>query len=231
MEGCASAPHWARQFMQLGHQVKLLPAQYVKAYVRGNKNDYNDALAIAEASRVPEMRTVTIKTVEQQSVQALHRMRKSAVAERTALANQLRGLLGEFGFVFNQGLSALRKAIPDILEDAENALHPSFRQALSLKCEYLCQLDALVDALTEQLAQEARQHPDIRRLQAIPGFGAIVASAFYSVVGAANTAAAGKTPCRAPANAVTSTCEVWWFTAHARWSLMPTKRTIRRTCG
>lgn len=183
MEGCASAHHWARQFMQLGHQVKLLPAQYVRAYVRGNKNDYNDALAIAEASRVPEMRTVTIKTVEQQSVQALHRMRKSVVAERTALANQLRGLLGEFGFVFNQGLSAFRKALPYILEDAENNLHPRFRHALSLKYEHLCQLDALVDALTEQLAQEARRHPEIRRLQTIPGFGAIVASAFYSVFG------------------------------------------------
>lgn len=183
MEGCASAHHWARQFIQLGHRVTLLPAQYVKPYVRGNKNDYNDALAIAEACRVPEMRTVTVKTVEQQSVQALHRLRRAAVADRTALVNQVRGLLGEFGIVFNLGISALRKALPYVLEDADNGLHPLFRDALSLKYTQLCELDTLVSALTEKLEQEARQHPEIKRLQSIPGFGAIVASAFYSVIG------------------------------------------------
>lgn len=183
MEGCASSHYWAREFTRLGHQVKLLPAQYVKPFVRGNKNDYNDALAIAEACRVPEMRTVAIKTEEQQSVQALHRLRRSAVADRTALANQLRGLLGEFGIVFNQGISTLRKALPEILEDADNGLQPMFRHALALKYKQLCQLDELVAELTAQLEQASRQHPEIQRLQTIPGFGFIVASAFYSVIG------------------------------------------------
>lgn len=183
MEGCASAHYWAREFIKLQHQVKLLPAQYVKPYVRGNKNDYNDALAIAEACRVPEMRTVAIKTVEQQSVQALHRFRRAAVADRTALSNQVRGLLGEFGITFNTGISVLRSKLPEVLEDAENGLHPLFREALALKYAQLCELDTLVNELTDKLEQEARQHPEIKRLQSIPGFGAIVATAFYSVIG------------------------------------------------
>ncbi len=91
IEGCASPHYWARELTQLGHTVKLLPAQHVKPFVRGNKNDFNDALAIAEASRIPEMRPVAIKMTEQQSIQALHRLRRSAVGDRTALSHQVRG--------------------------------------------------------------------------------------------------------------------------------------------
>lgn len=183
MEGCSGAHHWARRFSEAGHQVKLLPAQYVRAYVRGNKNDYNDALAIAEACRVPTMRCVATKTIEQQSIQGLHRLRRSAVADRTALSNQVRGLLAEFGIIFNQGLSTLRKHLPAILEDAENDLHPLLRDALALKYTQLCELDNLVEAFTSCIEQEAKQHPQIQRLQSIPGFGAIVSTAFYSVIG------------------------------------------------
>ena len=104
MEGCASAHYWARERGELGHEVRLVPAQHVKAYVRGNKNDYNDARAIAEAAQRPDMRCVRVKTVEQQDVQALHRMRAARVAERTALCNQTRGLLAEYGVVVAQGV-------------------------------------------------------------------------------------------------------------------------------
>lgn len=183
MEGCASSSYWARELSKLGHQVKLLPAQYVKAHVRGNKNDYNDALGIAEACRVPEMRTVTIKTVEQQTLQSLQCLRRTAVADRSALSCQVRGLLGEYGIVFNTGVSTLRKALPDILEDADNNLRSSFRSALTLKYTQLCQLDELIEELTNLIQQESRQHPEVQRLQTIPGFGPVVASAFYGVIG------------------------------------------------
>lgn len=183
MEGCASSHYWARELSKLGHTVKLLPAQHVKPFVRGNKNDFNDALAIAEASRVPEMRPVAAKTVEQQSIQGIHRLRRSAVADRTALSNQVRGLLAEFGIVMNQGIGTLRKRLPDILEDAENDLPDFFRRALWLKQNQLKELTELVDDLSRLIQSEARQHDEIKRLQSIPGFGAIVASTFYSVIG------------------------------------------------
>ncbi|MEE9412957.1 MAG: IS110 family transposase [Methylococcales bacterium] len=183
MEGCAGAHHWARELSKFGHQVRLLPAQHVKAYVRGNKNDYNDALAIAEASRVPQMRDVAVKTIEQQSIQALHRLRQRAVSDRTGLSNQLRGLLSEFGIVFPQGITTLRKRLPEILEDGENNLYPLFREALALKYQHLCELDKLVNDFTRVIETDARQHIEIKRLQSIPGFGAIVSSTYFSVIG------------------------------------------------
>jgi len=183
MEGCAGSHYWARELTKLGHKVKLLPAQHVKPFVRGNKNDYNDALAIAEASRITDMRAVAIKTEEQQSIQALHRFRQAAVGDRTALCNQTRGLLAEFGIVLNQGVATLRKALPCIAEDAENGLTPIFREALLLKYTQLTELDDLVDNLTKSIQKEAKQHEEITRLQSIPGFGPIVASTFFSIIG------------------------------------------------
>jgi transposase len=183
MEACASAHYWARELRKLGHQVKLLPAQHVKPYVRGNKNDYNDALGIAEASRVPQMREVAVKSIEQQSIQALHRLRRSAVGDRTALCNQVRGLLAEFGINLNQGVATLRKAIPCLLEDAENGLHTLFRDALSLKYEPLCQLDEWVKNLSDTIQKEANEHHEMKLLQSIPGYGPILSSTFYSVIG------------------------------------------------
>jgi transposase len=105
MEACASAHHWARELGALGHQVKLIAPQYVKPYVRGNKNDHNDALAIAEAVTRPEMRFVSVKTPEQQDIQALHRLRERRLQERTALCNQLRGLLAEYGLILPKGVN------------------------------------------------------------------------------------------------------------------------------
>jgi len=183
MEGCGSAYYWQRELTQLGHTVKLLPAQHVKAYVRGNKNDYNDALAIAEASRVPEIREVSPKTIEQQSLQALHRLRESAVRDRTALSNQIRGLLSEFGIIFNQGISNIKKGLPGVLEDAENGLTYTFRDALALKYQQFTQLDELVKKLAKLINQAAKEHKEIKLLQSIPGFGSIVSSSYYSVMG------------------------------------------------
>jgi transposase len=183
MEACAGAHYWGRRFEALGQDVRLIPPQHVKAYVRGNKNDYNDARAIAEAARAPAMRFVQIKTVEQQDVQALHRLREARVGERTALCNQLRGLLAEYGIVLPQGVGAVRKGVPELLEDAENGLSDFFRSLLAQSYEELQEIDAHIEFYTQQLKEHARHNEAVQRLQTIPGFGPIVASVFHAFVG------------------------------------------------
>lgn len=137
MEACASSHYWARELERLGHKLCLIPAQHVKPLLRGNKNDDNDALAIAEALDRPAMRFVAIKSVEQQDIQSLHRLRSQCVRERTALVNNTRGLLGEYGLVVSCGVGALRRAIPELLEDAENGLSDVFRAYLARRYEQL----------------------------------------------------------------------------------------------
>lgn len=183
LEACAGGHHWAREFERLGHQVKMLPPQFVKAYVQGNKNDYNDAQAIAEAVVRPQLRGVAIKTTAQQDVQALHRLRARCVATRTALVNQLRGLLAEYGIVLPQGMGHVRRQLPVLLEDAENGLSALFRQLLAQGYQQLCELDAHIEAYTAQLRRHSAQDDACRRLQTIPGYGPVVASVFASVVG------------------------------------------------
>jgi transposase len=183
MEACASAHYWARQLKALGHEVKLVPAQYVKAYVRGNKNDYNDALAISEAVTRPQMRFVSVKTPEQQDVQALHRLRERCVQMRTGLCNQIRGLVGEYGLVCGKGVPTLRRQIPMWLEDGENGLSDLFRRLLSESYQQLQAIDAHIDVYTRELERQGKQNEACQRLQTIPGFGPIVASVFHSQVG------------------------------------------------
>jgi len=183
MEACASAHHWARALKAQGHQVKLIPPQYVKPFVRGNKNDYNDALAIAEAVTRPEMRFVSIKTPEQQDVQALHRLRERRLRDRTALCNQLRGLLGEYGIVFPRGVNVLRRQLPEVMEEAENGLSDFFRRLLSQSYQQLVELDAHIEAYTETIEVHSQRDDACQRLRTIPGYGPIISSAFYSTVG------------------------------------------------
>lgn len=183
MEACASAHHWARALETLGHQVKLIPPQHVKAYLRGNKNDYNDALAIAEAVVRPQIRCVAVKTTDQQDIQALHRLRARCIADRTALANQVRGLLAEYGLVFPKGVHVLRRRLPEILEDADNGLSDLFRRLLMHSYRQLQMLDEQIDAYTQEVTRLSNRDEACQRLQSIPGFGPIVASVFYSVVG------------------------------------------------
>jgi transposase len=182
MEACASAHHWARELGALGHEVKLIPPQHVKPYVRGNKNDYNDALAIAEAVIRPQMRFVEIKTEAQQDIQALHRLRERRLQERTALCNQLRGLLAEYGLILPKGISAMRRRIPELLEDAENGLSDFFRRLLAQSYRHLLELDTHIDVYGEELKCYSGQSEACQRLQTIPGFGPVVASAFASHV-------------------------------------------------
>jgi transposase len=127
MEACGGAHYWARELQKLGHTtVKLIAPQFVKPYVKPNKSDANDAEAICEAVSRPTMRFVTIKTIAQQALQASHRIRKERVGQRIAKANQIRGLLAEYGIVVGQAIVVLRKALPCLLEDAENGLSADF---------------------------------------------------------------------------------------------------------
>ena len=183
MEACASAHYWGRELMKLGHTVKLIPPQYVKPYVRGNKNDYNDSRAIAEAATRPGMRFTSVKTVEQQDIQALHRLRSQRIKERTALCNQLRALVAEYGLIMNKGVASVRRGIPLLLEDGENELSTFFRTQLSRGYDQLVELDEHIKHYTKEVELHSQQNESSRRLQSLPGFGPIVASVFAGVVG------------------------------------------------
>ena len=128
MEACSGSSYWARKFQSYGHEVKLMSPQYVKPYVKTNKTDANDAEAICEAVTRPNMRFVSIKSAEQQDIQSLHRYRQRVVEQRTALSNQIRGLLTEYGIVIPQEISILRKKLPEILEEENNELTPLSRE-------------------------------------------------------------------------------------------------------
>jgi transposase len=183
MEACATSHYWARKLSELGHTVKLIAPQFVKPYVKGNKNDANDAEAICEAVGRPHMRFVTIKTVEQQDLQALHRIRSELVHQRTAKANQIRGLLGEYGIAVGKGIAVLRKALPEILEDAENGLTGNFRALLSGLREDLVALDERVTTQDRTLHQIAHTHPDARRLLKLRGVGPVGATGMVASMG------------------------------------------------
>ena len=126
---------------------------------------------------------MTPKTIEQQGIQALHRLRERTVNDRTSLGNQLRGLLAEFGLIFNQGITSVRKGLPAVLEDAENGLPHAFREALALKYNQFCQLDDLIKDFDKLIKQASEAHQEIVLLQSIPSFGSLVSSGYYSVIG------------------------------------------------
>jgi transposase len=187
MEACGSAHHWARKLEQLGHTVKLMAPQFVKPYVKTNKNDAADAEAICEAVSRPQMRFVPIKNVEQQAVLALHRARQGFVKARTAQANQIRGLLGEYGIILPQGISHITKRLPAILEDGENELPGSFRALLDRLGEHLKELDRQVGELEVQIHHWHRENEASRKLEQVPGIGPITASALVATIGDANS--------------------------------------------
>lgn len=157
MEACASSHYWASTLMSLGHTVKLMAPQFVKPYVKTNKHDAADAGAICEAVTRPNMRFVPIKASEQQAVLALHRIRQGFIKQRTAEANQIRGLLGEFGIIIPQGITQILRKLPDILEDADNRLPALLRQQLSLLQDYLDHLFKITATLDKQIEQ-CHQH-------------------------------------------------------------------------
>jgi transposase len=183
MEACGSAHFWARKLTALGHTVKLMAPQFVKPYVKSNKNDARDAEAICEAVGRANMRFVSIKTPEQQALLALHRARQGFVRARTAQGNQIRGLLAELGCVIPKGRSHLEQQIPDILEDAENGLPGMSRELFARLLEHLRHLDAQVQALEGQIKAWHREDAASRRLEAVPGIGPLTASALVASIG------------------------------------------------
>jgi len=183
MEACGGANYWAREIITLGHEVKLIAPQYVKPYVKGNKNDYNDAEAIAEAAQRPTMRFVPIKSIEQQDVQNFHRQRELIKKERTALVNQTRGLLAEYGVVIHQGVSAVRCQLPLIIEDAENGLTSLSRELFSELLDELRLLDARLKQCEQRIKRMNQNNEVCQRLDDILGIGPIIASATYAAAG------------------------------------------------
>lgn len=183
MEACGSAHHWARKLEVYGHTVKLMAPQFVKPYVKTNKHDVADAEAICEAVSRPNMRYVSVKTVEQQAILSVHRARQGFVKARTAQANQIRGLLSEFGIVIPQGIFSIVKRIPEILEDGENGLPGMMRNLLERLTGNLKEMDRQVDELEKQIQLWHRVNEDSRKLAAIPGIGPITASAIAATVG------------------------------------------------
>lgn len=183
MEACGGANYWAREIKDLGHEVKLIAPQYVKPYVKGNKNDYNDAEGIAEAAQRANMRFVPIKSVEQQDIQNLHRQRERIKKARTALVNQVRGLLAEYGIVINKGIAAVRKGLPGILEDAENGLTMRSRELFADLLEELRLLDERLKHSEKQIEASNRENEVCQRLDEILGVGPITASAAYAAAG------------------------------------------------
>lgn len=183
MEACYSSHYWARVFSGMGHEVMLLPAQHVTPFVRGNKSDYNDAVAIAEASLRPNITRVPIKSVEQQDVQALHRIRERYLTQRTSLINQTRGLLSEYGIICPQGLAAFTKLLCRLTEDHYGSLSPIIkRQLVDIYADYR-HLSARIHRLNEELAAIAKNNAICQRLLTIPGIGVINATGLYSAIG------------------------------------------------
>jgi transposase len=183
MEACGSSHHWARKLSEFGHTVKLMSPQFVKPYVKTNKHDMADAEAICEAVTRPNMRFVPIKNVEQQAILSVHRARQGFVKARTAQANQIRGLLSEFGIIMPRGIYSIAKHMPVILEDAENGLPGTLRRLLERLSDHLKELDRQVKELELQIKIWHKENDASQRLEAIAGIGPITASALVATVG------------------------------------------------
>jgi transposase len=183
MEACGSAHYWARKLQALGHTVQLIAPQYVKPFVKRNKNDAADAEAICEAMTRPNMPTVPIKNASQQAILSVHRARQGFIKARTAQANQIRGLLAEYGIVIAKGIGHITKRVPEILEDGENDLPGSFRLLIERLADHLKELDRQVGELEVQIQLWHRDNSASQKLAKIPGIGPMTASATVASVG------------------------------------------------
>src|SRR6202165_1693667 len=195
MESCSGSHFLGRALCEQGHEVRLMPAQYVKPYVQTNKSDFLDAEAIAEAVQRPRMRFVPIKTEGQLDLQALHRVRERWVMRRTAVVNQIRSLLLERGLTMPKGRSHVDALLPRILEDAELNLSDSFRVLLAqlqLELEQLTERIEQMDGVIQKTAKENKENEDCQRLTAIPGVGPVTATALVAAVGNASTFGKGR---------------------------------------
>lgn len=182
MEACATAHYWGRELRALGHEVRLMPPQYVKAYVKRNKNDAADAEAICEAVRRPSMRFVPVKSAAQQSALLMHRGRDLLVRQRTMLANALRGHLAEFGLTAAQGLHNVAGLIAVVRDATDERVPDMARQVLQVIAKQIVELDTRIGAIEVQIMAWHKSNPMSQRLASIPGIGTIIATAIAATV-------------------------------------------------
>jgi transposase len=182
MEACGGAHYWARCCRAYGHEVKLMAPQFVKPYVKSNKNDSRDAEAIAEAVTRPTMRFVPTKEVAQQDIQALHRVRERLIGERTALVNAVHGLLHEYGIVIPKGVAKFRQAVVGKLESEQDKLTPLSQEMFWKLVEEFAALEKQLAYYQEKLEALATTHPECQRLMTIPGIGPLSATALVAAV-------------------------------------------------
>lgn len=183
MEACGTANYWGRKFKKYGHQVKLISPRYVTPYVKRNKNDANDAAGIAAAARDPDMRFCEVKTEEQQDMQSIHRIRSLLIQQRTALANQIRGLLAEYGIAISQGISHIRSELPIILGSNPNNLGGLILGALIELGDRFNYLDSKISAYDKKIESLFKNNEACRRLEKIPGIGVLGATILASILG------------------------------------------------
>lgn len=183
IEACTGAFCWARKFEEIGHKVKIISPQYVKPFVRRQKNDSNDAEAISTAARQPHIPLVPTKTIEQQDVQALHRARQRMVNHRTAVVSQIRGLLLDRGIAFGKSITRARRMIPEILADQANELTTMAREAIGELWDLLCDLDQRIDSFDKKIEAVFKASEVCQRIAKIKGVGPKTATAIVAAVG------------------------------------------------
>jgi transposase len=183
LEACSGAHHIGRQLEALGHDVRLIPAQYVKPFLKGHKNDYRDAEAIAEAVQRPTMNFVRIKTPDQMDLLALHRVRSRLVSLRTGVINQIRGFLIERGITVRQGLAPLRRALSEILGSEPEMLSPRMVRLIVDLAEDWRRLDDRIATVSAEIEILAEQDGPCQRLMTVPGIGSVISSAVVAAIG------------------------------------------------
>jgi transposase len=183
IESCYSATYWGRLFESHGFEVGLIPAQHVKPFVKGNKNDKHDAVAILEASQRPNLHLVPIKSVEQQDIQNLHRIRQRLISNRTGLCNQIRGLLSDYGIIFAKGHHKVLASLPYLLEDMENALSFVMRDTLNDLLEELRSKNSQIEKVELSISHLSSKQSGYKKLLNMPGIGPINASAIVATIG------------------------------------------------
>ncbi len=192
MEACVGAHHLSRKLQTFGHDARLMPAKYVRPYSKGQKNDFRDAEAIAEAVQRPTMKFVATKTAEQLDLQALHRVRERLVRQRTGIINQIRAFLLERGVAVRQGLRFLRTELPRILATPPDVLSPRMVRVISDLAQDWRRLDERIDDLSNEIAVLARQDAGCERLMSVPGIGPIISSAMVAAIGTGDAFAKGR---------------------------------------
>jgi len=182
-EACATSHYWARTAQRHGHVARIIPAKAVAPLRQGHKTDSNDALAVAEAARRPNIKEAPMKTIDQQGMQAIQRSRDLLVQESTALSNHLRGLLMEFGVVIPQGIASVRRRLPEILEDGDNEVPDMYRPTLHRLYGRFLELREDIKTMNVEVKELVKQHPDCKRLTALEGVGPISAVLLYASLG------------------------------------------------